>query len=390
MSTDLPFVIAGGGIGGLGAALALARSGRAVHVLEQGKQFGEIGAGIQLSPNMFRMFKRLGVEEAISRDAVFVDNLIMMDSVDGSVITDVPLGQKLVDRFGHPYAVTHRADLHRTLLEACEALPSLVKLETGAKLQDFDDDGARVRVLLEDGRVVEGCALIGADGLWSKVREKLVNDGPPRVSGHIAYRGVLNYDDVPEEMRWNSATLWAGPKNHLVHYPLRRNELFNLVAVFHSDRYQEGWDLSGDKTELMRCFEGVDSRPASLLEQIDEWKYWVLCDREPIRDWVSGNVTLLGDAAHPMLQYFAQGAAMALEDAVCLADTIGQMDSLANAFVAYRDARYIRTARVQLMARLLGEIYHASDVRADLRNHVLGQRTAEQAHEGLAWLYDGP
>ena len=390
MRMNKPVMIAGGGIGGLGAALALAQAGHDVHVLEQGKQFGEIGAGIQLSPNIFRMFERLGVEDAISRDAVFVDNLIMMDSVTGGVITDVPLGETLNARFGKTYAVTHRADLHRTLLEACEALPDRITLETGAKLTDFEDSGEGVSVSLADGRVLEGAALIGADGLWSTVRAKLVGDGAPRVSGHIAYRAVLNYEDVPEEVRWNAATLWAGPKNHLVHYPLRRNELFNLVAVFHSDRYQEGWDLTGDKSELMRCFEGVDPRPAALLEQIDEWKYWVLCDREPIREWVKGNVALLGDAAHPMLQYFAQGAAMALEDAVCLAEMIGQADSLPQAFEAYRDARYIRTARVQLMARLLGEIYHASDVRADLRNHVLGQRTPAQSHEGLAWLYEGP
>jgi 2-polyprenyl-6-methoxyphenol hydroxylase-like FAD-dependent oxidoreductase len=192
-------------------------------------------------------------------------------------------------------------------------------------------------------------------------------------------------------VRWNAACLWAGHRNHLVHYPLRRNSLFNLVAVFHSDRYVEGWDLTGDRSELMRCFQGVDDRVMGLLERISDWKFWVLCDREPIREWCKGRVALLGDAAHPMLQYFAQGATMAMEDAVCLAEKLADAgEAVPAAFEAYRDARYLRTARVQLTARFLGDLYHAGGVRAELRNQVLAQRTPEQAREGLAWLYDGP
>lgn len=386
-----PFLIVGGGIGGLAAALALARVGLPSLVLEQSAQFGEIGAGIQLSPNGFRMFERLGIEDAVSRDAVFVDELRMMDSVTGAPITAVPLGESLRARFGKPYAVTHRADLHGTLLAACRSQGDLVSLETDAKVVGHTDDGVGVTLRLADGTTRIGRALIGADGLWSRVRQELVGDGAPVVSGHIAYRAVLPYDQVPDAVRWNAACLWAGPRNHLVHYPLRRNELFNLVAVFHSDRYVEGWDLTGDRSELMRCFQGVDDRVMALLERIHDWKYWVLCDREPIRNWCKGNVALLGDAAHPMLQYFAQGATMAMEDAVCLADVLAKSgDDIPTAFEAYRDARYLRTARVQLMARFLGDIYHAGGVRAELRNQLLGQRTPAQAQEGLAWLYDGP
>lgn len=388
---DAPILIAGGGIGGLAAARALALTGKRVHVLEQGRAFGEIGAGIQLSPNVFRMFERLEIEDAIRADAVFVDDIRFMDSLTGERVMKVPLKQPFEARFGKPYAVTHRGDLHTTLLKSCQELDDRVVLETEAKVIDYTDQGDRVMVRLADGTSREGRALIGADGLWSKVRAQMLNDGPPRVSGHIAYRAVLPYDQVPENVRWDSACLWAGPKTHLVHYPLRRKELFNIVAVFHSDRYVEGWDLTGDRNELMHRFEGVDPRPASLLEQINDWRYWVLCDREPIRNWFLGNVALLGDAAHPMLQYFAQGACMAMEDAVCLADVLKEAGGdFPRAFEAYRDARYLRTARVQLMARLLGEIYHAADVRADLRNHVLGMRTPEQSYEGLAWLYDGP
>lgn len=388
---DAPILIVGGGIGGLATARALALTGRRVHVLEQGTEFAEIGAGIQLSPNVFRMFERLGVEDAIRRDAVFVDEILFMDSRTGERVMQVPLGTPFETRFGKPYAVIHRGDLHSIFLRACQEMPDLITLETETKVTEYSDRETSVAVRLADGTLREGRALIGADGLWSRIRRQMLDDGPPRVSGHIAYRAVLPYDQVPNNVRWNAACLWAGPKNHLVHYPLRRKELFNLVAVFHSDRYVEGWDLSGDRGELMRCFEGVDARPMSLLDRITDWRYWVLCDREPIREWFQGNVALLGDAAHPMLQYFAQGACMATEDAVCLADQIETAgDDFPRAFAAYRDARYLRTARVQLMARLLGEIYHAKDVRADLRNHVLGMRTPEQSYEGLAWLYDGP
>ncbi len=379
-------LIVGGGLGGLAAALALARQGIASHVLEQAPAFGEIGAGIQLGPNVFRMFDRLGVAEAISRDAVFVDRLAMMDSLTGETITTGDLGEAFRQRFGAPYAVTHRADFHRTLLDACEAAES-VTFETDAQVVSVEDLGSRVRAHLADGSRREGAFLVGADGLWSKIRNYVVGDGPPNVSGHIAYRAVLPISEVPEDMRWNAAALWAGPRNHLVHYPLRRSTLFNLVAVFHSDRYVEGWDSEGDPEELRMRFAGISTRPMALLDKIETWRMWVLCDREPVAGWSRGRVCLLGDAAHPMLQYLAQGACMAVEDAVALADAFAAEDDVEQAFRAYTQARYLRTARVQLTARMMGEIYHAEGVRRELRNHVLS--TAE-LREGMAWLYGGP
>ena len=379
-------LIVGGGLGGLAAALALARQGFASHVLEQAPAFGEIGAGIQLGPNVFRMFERLGIAEAISRDAVFVDRLLMMDSLTGETVVTGDLGNAFRERFGSPYAVTHRADFHRTLLEACEAAEA-VTLETNAQVVSVEDLGGRVRAHLADGGRREGALLVGADGLWSKVREYVVGDGPPNVSGHIAYRAVLPIEEVPEAVRWNAAALWAGPRNHLVHYPLRRSTLFNLVAVFHSDRYVEGWDSEGDPGELMERFAGVSSQPMSLLEKIETWRMWVLCDREPVADWSRGRICLLGDAAHPMLQYLAQGACMAMEDAVSLADALAADTDIERAFRSYTKARYLRTARVQLTARMMGEIYHAEGIRRELRNHVLS--TAE-LREGMAWLYGGP
>lgn len=290
--------------------------------------------------------------------------------------------------FPYPYAVTYRPDLHNALLDACKA-EAHVELTTAAKVEAFELAGDGVIVTLEDGGKLEGATLIGADGLWSNVRAKLIGDGAPRVSGHIAYRAVLPAADMPPHLRWNEIVLWAGPQTHLVQYPLRRGEIFNLVAVFHSDRYEEGWDVFGDLEELFERF--VDEHPhvLELLGKIESWRMWVLCDREPIKDWSQGPVTLLGDAAHPMLQYLAQGACMAIEDAVCLAHQLAAHDgNYTPAFQAYQSHRYLRTGRLQLTARFYGDVYHAEGVTRELRNMTLSPRTPEQAYQGMAWLYN--
>ena len=375
-----PFIIIGGGIGGLAGALALARKGFRSILLEQAAEFGEIGAGIQLGPNVFRMFEKLGVTERVRALAVFPEMLMMRDSITAEVVTRIDLDERFLARFKYPYAVIHRADLHRALLEACRDYPDLITLKTSQKVVDFDDKGDRVVVRTESGDVHEGAALVGADGLWSTVRQKIVGDGKPNVSGHVTYRAVLPTSEVPEDLRKWAMIIWAGEKTHLVQYPMRGGELYNLVAVFHSDKFAEGWDSYGDPVELHERFAKIES-----------WRMWVLCDRPPIRDWSKGNVTLLGDAAHPMLQYLAQGANMAIEDAVCLARKIElSKGDYPNAFLDYQKERYLRTARVQLTARLYGEAYHAAGATRDLRNAVLGMRTQEQAMDSMAWLYDPP
>lgn len=383
-----PFLIAGAGIGGLACALALARRGFEADVVEQAPEIREIGAGIQFGPNGFRMMERLGLRNAVDHLAVFPDDLVMMDSVSGEEVTRIPVGQPFRDRFHYPYALIHRADLHSVLLEAVRAT-GRVRIHPGQRLDRFEDHAGGVRIATEEGLTFEGAALIGADGLWSKVRNELVGDGKPRVSGHIAYRAVLPIADVPERFRKNTMILWAGPKNHLVQYPLRGGELFNLVAVFHSDRYDEGWNCEGDKEELHRRFTGTCETVQTLLGKIQTWRMWVLCDREPVSNWSRGRVTLLGDAAHPMLQYLAQGACMAIEDAVKLADIVAaEGDDIAGAFRMYQSARYLRTGKVQMLARLYGEFYHANGVKRELRNQMLSGRTPEQAYESVAWLYE--
>ena len=387
---DLPILIAGGGIGGLAAACALAHKGFPVRVLEQAPEFKELGAGIQLGPNIFRALDAIGLKQAVLADAHCPPAMEMRCALSGERITRIPLDTEAFHaRFGHPYAVSHRADIHAVLLGACQN-SNLVTLENNCQVEGFEEDSGGVTVILHSGERVRGRALIGCDGMWSKIRERIVGDGKPKVSGHIAYRAVLKRDEVPADLWQPDVILWAGPRTHLVHYPLRRGELYNLVAVFHSDRYVEGWNAEADAAELWAHFK--DQRPEVLrmLERIETWRMWVLCDREPVKDWSKGRVTLLGDAAHPMLQYLAQGACMATEDAVRLAKNVAATpDDLPAALQAYVQARYLRTARVQIMARVYGDFYHARGPAAELRNHMLRPRTPEESYEGIAWLYAG-
>mgnify|MGYP001587380374 CR=1 FL=1 len=388
--SSAPFLISGGGIGGLIAAYALALKGIPVRVFEQSPEFREVGAGIQLGPNIFRVLEKVGLKDAVLADAHRPPAQEMRDAVTGRLITRIPLEAEFLARFGQPYAVTHRADIHGTFLKACQG-SNLITLETSRRVDGFEDHGDRVTVTLENGERAEGRALIGCDGMWSKIRERIVGDGKPRVSGHIAYRAVLKRSEVPEDLWRPDVVLWAGPRCHFVHYPLRRGELYNLVAVFHSDHYEEGWNTEGSKELLWKHFQGLRPEVLRLLERIETWRLWVLCDREPVKNWTQGRVTLLGDAAHPMLQYLAQGACMATEDAVVLADKVAASpDDLPAAFAAYQNERYLRTGRVQLMARVYGEFYHARGVAAELRDMAISGRTADQTYDSIAWLYGGP
>jgi len=390
--SGLPVLVLGGGIGGLAAALALARKGCRVRLFEQASEMKEIGAGIQLGPNVYHMFEVLGLTEAIERWSAHPQNLIMMDALTGEEVTRIPVGSAAFrQRFrGYQYGVIHRGDLYQVLLEACRAERG-IELNEKRKGLRFEEKGDRVLLYMDGGEAIEGACLIGADGLWSRIRQQILGDGKPRVSGHIAYRAVLPRAEVPDDLWQNNVVLWAGPKTHLVHYPLRRGELYNLVAVFHSDKYEEGWDVYGDPEELKRKFENERPEVQRLLDKINVWKMWVLCDREPARRWSKGRATLLGDAAHPTLQYLAQGANMAIEDAVVLA-AYAQTSGFdwEKAFRWYEEARYKRTARVQIMSRYYGDAYHAAGVVRELRNDLLARPPdAGPNFEGVAWLYGG-
>lgn len=389
-SAAAPVLIAGGGIGGLAVALALARKGYRSRVLEQSHKFGEIGAGIQLGPNANRTLERLGIAERLRPHVVRVDELRLMDSLADRPILSVPLGDAINRRFGAPYYVVHRADLHAALFKACQAHKQ-IKLETDRVVTGFKDLPGGVAVILEKGKPVRGAALIGADGLWSKIRAQLLEDGAPRFAHHTCYRTLLEPDEMPEDLRWNTATLWAGPGTHLVHYPIAGGRKYNIVATFASASYQEGWNIPGDRDELLHNFRRIRERPKQILLAAKSWRKWSLCDRDPITNWSKGRVTLLGDAAHPMLQYFAQGAAMAMEDAVAIADMLElNGGNFEPAFIDYQDLRAQRAGRVQLEARRLGRLYHARGIGRWMRNWYMRRTPPEKILDGVAWLYDGP
>lgn len=381
-------LIVGGGIGGLATALGLAQAHFRVIVLERAPQFGEIGAGIQIAPNGFRSFDALGVGEAARAAATQIEKLRLMDAVEGREITHIDLGQAFQKRFGGPYAVIHRGDLHGVLLRACRSNPQ-IELRANSEVIGYDQDEHTVTARIAGGTGAVGAALIGADGLRSKIREQLVGDGPPRVSGHTTYRSVIPVERMPEDLRWNAATLWAGPKCHIVHYPLSGWRMFNLVATYHNDAAEPVAGKPAELDEVMRGFQHLHPKPQEIIRRGIDWKLWVLCDREPNTQWVDGRVALLGDAAHPMLQYFAQGACMALEDAVCAARAlIESPDEIPASLGRYRTRRYLRTARVQIQSCAIGEhIYHPSGAHAQLRNAIMSARSSEDYYEILAWLY---
>lgn len=385
-----PVLIAGGGIGGLATALGLARKGVRSIVLERAAELGEIGAGIQIGPNAFHCFDYLGVGDEARAKAVYIDSLRLMDAIKGEEITSIPLDAPFRERFKNPYAVVHRADLHGVLLEACRS-NELIELRTSHTVERYEQDGNTVRVYCKDKGYLEGQALVGADGLRSNIRQQIVGDGEPRVSGHTTYRSVIPTEQMPKDLRWNAATLWAGPKCHIVHYPLKGWKLFNLVVTYHNDVKEAVAGKSVSKEEVRQGFEHVHPRAQQIIEHGENWKLWVLCDRDPIMNWVDGRVALLGDAAHPMLQYFAQGACMAMEDAVCLSHMFELYgEDVETALQQYLSQRMARTARVQLSSRLIGEyIYHPDGAKAAVRNQVMSRRTPEEWYNGLAWLYGG-
>ena len=387
-----PVIIAGGGIGGLAAALALARKGFRSVVLEQAPQFGEIGAGIQIAPNAWHALDALGVGALVKKEAVFVEHLFMFDGVSGEKIIDIPLDRRFARRFGNPYAVTHRADIHGSLLDGCRALPQMIELRNSTRVTGFSQDGSSVRVSTEKDSI-EGTALVAADGGRSVIREKIVGDPLPPVTGHMCYRAVLKIEEVPKELRLPAATLWAGHNTHIVHYPLRGWKLFNLVATVIGKHTSGGHNELAMPDEVLPLFSHYCEQPTRLMRTPKEYRRWMLLYRQPVDNWIQGRVALLGDAAHFMLQYMAQGAAMAMEDAVCLgacADAAG--GNFEKAFQDYQKTRIVRATRVQISANdLVGMIFHVPDgLEREVRNDMYRGRPAEKYYDALEWIFGAP
>ena len=379
-------LVAGGGIGGLAAALALVRQGFRVKVLEQAAELGEIGAGMQLGPNAFHAFDALGVGKAARRRAVYTDFMVMHDAIDEHQVGKIPTGEAFRQRFGNPYAVIHRADAHLSLLEGVQA-SGQIEFVTSTRVVRVEQHADGVAVHDQHGNTHRGLALIGADGVKSVVRQQFVGD-EARVTGHVVYRAVVDKADFPEDLQWNAASIWVGPNCHLVHYPLRGGEQYNVVVTFHSREPEEWGVTEGSQAEVQSYFQGLCPKARQLIDLPKHWKRWATADREPIGQWSFGRVTLLGDAAHPTTQYMAQGACMAIEDAVTLGEALRvHANNIEQAFDLYQRSRVARTARIVLSSREMGRIYHAKGVERLVRNDLWRDRSPERFYDAMEWLY---
>ena len=387
-----PVIIAGGGIGGLAAALALARKGFRSIVVEQAAQFGEIGAGIQIAPNAWHALDALGVGGLVKKEAVFIERLLMMDGVSGEKVVDIPLDERFAKRFANPYAVTHRADIHGSLLDGCKALPELIELRTSTRVTGFEIENDSVKVKSDKGEM-HGIALVGADGGRSVIREAIVGDPLPTSSLHKCYRAVLDIGDVPPDLRFPAATLWAAHNTHIVHYPLRGWKLFNLVATTIGKPISEGHAEKASPEEVLPQFAHFCEKPLKLMRTPRQFTRWMLRYRDPVDNWVRGPVALLGDAAHFMLQYMAQGAAMAMEDAVCLGACADAADGdFPAALREYQAKRIVRASRVHISANsLIGMIFHVPDgLQREIRNDIYRGRGPERYYDALEWVFSAP
>jgi 3-hydroxybenzoate 6-monooxygenase len=386
----LPVAIAGGGIGGLACALALAQRGFHSVVLEQAEEFGEAGVGLQVAPNALSVLDALGVGEAAKKHALSIERLVMMDAVSGAEVVNFPCGERFRERFRNPYAVAHRADIHGALLDACRA-HEFVALRNGCRVKGFDIDDRRVSVLLDSGERIAAAALVGADGVDSAVRRVLLDDGPPIASGAVIYRATIPVFDMPKDLQRPYPTFWAGPGWHVIYYPVRDWTMFNLggTVVTGAATPAESEDVT--QRYVLPLFAGSCATPLRVLRIPKTFRRYSIVHREPVETWSKGPATLLGDAAHPMVQYIAQGAAMALEDAICLAGCAYECDGdFTEAFRRYQDTRAVRAARVQVSSLMMDKINHAKGIERKVRNSLFEGRTAEEYYDRLAWLFTPP
>lgn len=379
MTADV--LVVGGGIGGLTAALCSARAGLSVRVLEQAAAFGEIGAGIQLAPNATRILGGLGLLDRIRDVGVLPRRLVLADATTTAELTHLPL----VDfpaRYGGPYVVMHRSDLLEILLDGCREAG--VELVTGARVTAIDEPAEHAAARCADGREFTGRALLACDGLNSRIRARF-SDDDVLCSGYVAYRGAVPMEQVQRHADLRDVMVWLGLAMHLVQYPLRAGELYNQVAVFRSVAWERGESDWGAPEELDEVFSRASEHVREATTLLGRDHRWPMFDREPIGTWVQGRVALLGDAAHPMLQYLAQGACQAIQDAHCVAGLLADGPP-EKALLRYQQQRAPHTARVQRTARTWGDIWHVDGVGAMLRNALLAQRDPED-HTHVEWLY---
>lgn len=384
-------LIVGAGIGGLTAAISLARSGRSVHILEQAARLEEAGAGLQLTPNAARVLIDLGLRERLERTAVSPQRLRIRAGRSGRELAVLELGPDMERQYGAPWWVIHRADLQAALLDSVAAQHN-ISLELDRRVEDFAAHPNGVSVLASRAGVSENreaAGLIGADGLWSVIRAGMGEPEAPSFRSRTAFRAVIPYDDAPAAFRRNESGLWIGPEAHIVHYPVHAGREINVVAILTDDWREPGWSAEADRNDLMRRVAQWAPELRNLLATPPRWLKWALCDRAPISHWGEGPVTLLGDAAHPMVPFLAQGAAMAIEDAAVLTrEILARPGDIPGAMRQYERQRMPRTARVQREARENGNVYHLPGLFAHARDLAIKAMGGERLRQRYDWIYN--
>ncbi|MCZ8187994.1 MAG: FAD-dependent monooxygenase [Beijerinckiaceae bacterium] len=387
-------LIAGAGIGGLSAALFAARAGWRVTLVDREPALQEAGAGLQISPNAARLLAGIGVLDALDDIAVEPNGILVHRASDDRILAHARFGHRMLAKFGAPFLVAHRADLQRALLDKVEAHVAIT-LKLGLALREIHE---RPEVIEADFESADGTGirlgadlLVGADGLWSRARKLCGLPSASRYSGKTAWRTLIPREEAPLFAREPDVHLWLGANAHLVHYPVRGGHEINVVAIIEDDWREEGWSAPGHPDVLASRFEGWHARARSLIAAAESWKRWALVDRAPETRWSRARMTLLGDAAHPMMPFLAQGASQAIEDAACLGSLIAGAGAdpaaLAAALARYDRLRIPRTARIQNAARSQGRLYHATGLQARLRDTALSLLPGDAPLERFGWIY---
>ena len=396
MAVTRTIVVAGAGIGGLTASLALAAKGFRVIILEKAERLEEAGAGLQLSPNASRILIGLGLQPRLAARAVIPDAINIMSAREGGEIARLPLGEAASFRAGAPYWVIHRADLQGALEAQVNDHPD-IDLRLGCQFEDVASHAKGLTVVQRHGntrRQELAVALIGADGIWSAVRHQLFPQVKPQFSGLIAWRGTLDATALPREYTSARVQLWMGPKAHLVAYPISGARQINVVAVVPGTWNRPGWSAFGDANEIKGAFSSHWPATARMLiGAVDEWRRWALFTLPDIAEWSDGAIALLGDAAHAMLPFAAQGAGMAIEDAAvlaeCMSDSAGEnVAGIPAALKRYGKLRRARVLQVQRAARRQGRIYHLTGPMAYARDVAIKTMGAQRMLARQDWIYD--